>query len=141
MNGRIFLAWVRQRPAPALRPGDVVVMDNLSSHKVRGVREAIEAVGARVRYLPPYNPDLNPIELMFSKLKRLIRAAGERTVEALWTGRAGGPASEKSGRRPPGSRPQPGRPVHEAPRSGASGRGRLVRLILTAGQRGDAPRA
>ena len=63
----------------------MVVTDDLSAHKVRGVREAIGAAGARVRRLPPYSPDLNPIETTFSKLKRLIRAAGERTVEALWT--------------------------------------------------------
>ena len=67
-----------------LKPGDVVVLDNLSSHKVIGVREAIEAAGARLLYLPPYSPDLNPIELAFSKLKRLLRDAAERTVEELW---------------------------------------------------------
>lgn len=85
VNGRIFLAWVRQHLCPVLRPGDVVVMDNLSAHKVAGVAAAIAAVGAKVRYLPPYSPDLNPIEMFFSKLKHLIRQAGERTVEALWT--------------------------------------------------------
>ncbi len=67
-----------------LKPGDIVIMDNLSSHKRTGVREAIESVGANVRYLPPYSPDLNPIELAFSKLKTLLRKAGERTKEALW---------------------------------------------------------
>jgi len=67
-----------------LQPGDVVVLDNLSSHKVSGVREAIEAAGARVLYLPPYSPDLNPIELAFSKLKCLLREAAARTLEALW---------------------------------------------------------
>jgi transposase len=70
--------------APQLSPGDIVVLDNLSSHKVSGVQEAIEACGATLLYLPPYSPDLNPIELAFSKLKRLLRDAAERTVEALW---------------------------------------------------------
>lgn len=84
INGRVFLAYVRQQLVPILRPGDIVVMDNLASHKVSGVREATEEVGARVTYLPPYSPDLNPIELVFSKLKRLLRSAGERTVDGLW---------------------------------------------------------
>lgn len=84
VDGRAFLAYVRQVLAPALRPGDVLVMDNLSSHKVAGVREAVEAAGATLLYLPPYSPDLNPIELAFSKLKRLLRAAAERTVDGLW---------------------------------------------------------
>jgi transposase len=84
MDGRTFLAYVQQQLAPTLLPGDIVVMDNLASHKVSGVREAIEAVGARVAYLPPYSPDLNPIELVFSKLKWLLRSAGERTVDGLW---------------------------------------------------------
>ncbi len=84
INGTIFLAWVEQHLAPTLRPGDVVVMDNLSSHKVAGVREAIEATGAEVRYLPPYSPDLNPIELAFAKFKKLLRDGAERTAEALW---------------------------------------------------------
>ena len=84
INGAAFLAYVRQFLAPELSPGDVVVLDNLSSHKVSGVREAIEARGATLLYLPPYSPDLNPIELAFSKLKRLLRDAAERTVEALW---------------------------------------------------------
>ena len=77
------LAWVEQMLAPALRPGDTVVADNLGSHKVAGVREAIEARGASLLYLPPYSPDLNPIELAFSKLKRLLRTAAARTVDAL----------------------------------------------------------
>jgi transposase len=85
MNGRIFLAYVQQQLVRTLRAGDIVVMDNLSAHKVAGVREAIEAVGARVAYLPPYSPDLNPIELVFSKLKWLTRSAAERTVDRLWT--------------------------------------------------------
>jgi transposase len=75
---------VRQFLAPTLRPGDVVVMDNLSSHKVAGVREAVEAAGATLLYLPPYSPDLNPIEQVFAKLKALLRAAAARTTEALW---------------------------------------------------------
>ncbi len=84
INGAVFLAYVEQFLAPTLSPGDVVVLDNLSSHKVAGVREAIEARGATLLYLPPYSPDLNPIELAFSKLKGLLRDAAERTVEALW---------------------------------------------------------
>jgi transposase len=85
MNGTIFKAWVEQMLAPALRPGDIVVMDNLPAHKVAGVRQAIEARGAELRYLPPYSPDLNPIEQAFAKLKALLRKAAERTVDGLWT--------------------------------------------------------
>jgi transposase len=85
MNGAIFLAWTEQMLAPTLAAGDVVVMDNLPAHKVEGVREAIEGRGAALRYLPPYSPDLNPIEQAFAKLKALLRAAAERTVEGLWT--------------------------------------------------------
>ncbi len=81
INGPVLRGWVEQHPAPTLRPGDIVMMDNLSSHKVTGVREAIEAVGAELRYLPPYSPDLNPIELAFSKLKQLLRDGAERTVD------------------------------------------------------------
>jgi transposase len=84
INGALFLAWVEQHLAPTLQSGDIVVMDNLSSHKVKGVREAIEAAGAELRYLPPYSPDLNPIELAFSKLKKLLRDGAERTVDKLW---------------------------------------------------------
>jgi transposase len=84
VNGELFEAYVRQQLAPTLRPGDVVVMDNLACHKRAGVREAIEEAGARLLYLPPYSPDLNPIEQAFSKLKALLRKAGERTVEGLW---------------------------------------------------------
>ena len=84
MTGELFTAYVEQQLVPALRPGDVVVMDNLSSHKRAGVRRAIEAAGCRLAYLPPYSPDLNPIELAFSKLKALLRKAGRRTVEGLW---------------------------------------------------------
>ena len=84
INGSLFRAWVQQHLAPTLKPGDIVVMDNLSSHKVAGVREAIEAAGAELRYLPPYSPDLNPIEMAFSKLKKLLRDGAERTVDKLW---------------------------------------------------------
>ena len=78
INGAAFLAWVQQFLVPTLAPGDRVVMDNLSSHKIAGVKEAIEAAGASLAYLPPYSPDLNPIEMMFSKLKALLRKAAER---------------------------------------------------------------
>ena len=79
----IFLAYLDQVLCPKLGPGDVVVMDNLSSHKVKGVRERIEAAGAELLYLPPYSPDLNPIEKAWSKLKQLLRSAKARTKEAL----------------------------------------------------------
>jgi transposase len=85
MTGDLFVAYVEQQLVPALRAGDVVVMDNLSSHKRAGVRAAIEAAGAYLVYLPAYSPDLNPIELAFAKLKRLLRSAGERTVDGLWS--------------------------------------------------------
>jgi transposase len=84
MNGELFLAYVRQQLVPTLLPGDIVVMDNLPAHKVAGVREAIEAASCTLAYLPPYSPDLNPIEKLFSKLKTLLRKHGERTLEALW---------------------------------------------------------
>lgn len=84
INGELFLAWVTQHLVPQLNQGDIVVMDNLSSHKVKGVREVIEATGAEARYLPPYSPDLNPIELAFSKLKKLLRDGAERTIDKLW---------------------------------------------------------
>ena len=84
INAESFLAYVRQFLAPTLSPGDVVVMDNLSSHKGVEVRRALRAVGAKLFFLPPYSPDLNPIEQMFSKLKTLLRKADERTVEATW---------------------------------------------------------
>jgi transposase len=84
MNGETFLAYVRQQLVRTLRAGDIVVMDNLSAHKVAGVREAIAAVGAGVVYLPPYSPDFNPIELVFAKVKSILRSAAERTVEGLW---------------------------------------------------------
>jgi transposase len=85
MDGETFRAYVEQFLAPTLAHGDIVIMDNLSSHKVAGVREAIEARGASLIYLPPYSPDLNPIEQAFAKLKALLRKAAPRTVEALWT--------------------------------------------------------
>ena len=84
MNGAAFKAYVEQMLAPSLVPGDIVIMDNLSSHKVAGVREAIKAVGAFLLYLPAYSPDLNPIELAFSKLKALLRKAAARSVDDLW---------------------------------------------------------
>lgn len=84
VNGDLFVAYVRQVLVPTLRPGDIVVMDNLASHKRVGVRQAIEAAGAELRYLPPYSPDLNPIELAFAKLKALLRKAGKRSVDELW---------------------------------------------------------
>jgi transposase len=84
INGARFLAYVEQCLAPTLRPGDIVIMDNLGAHKVKGVRQAIEARGAVVLYLPPYSPDLNPIEQAFAKLKSLLRSAAKRTVASLW---------------------------------------------------------
>ena len=85
MTGEVFLAYVQQSLAPALAPGDVVVADNLRAHRVAGVREAINAAGASILYLPPYSPDLNPIEQAFAKLKAGLRSAAARTREALWT--------------------------------------------------------
>ena len=85
INGRAFQAYVDQVLVPELKPGDFVVMDNLGSHKGAGVRAAIEAVGAKLLYLPPYSPDFNPIENAFAKLKALLRKAAERTVEGLWS--------------------------------------------------------
>jgi transposase len=84
MNGIAFLAYIRQVLVPELRPGDIVVMDNLPSHKVSGVRDAIKAAGAHLHYLPAYSPDLNPIEMAFAKLKALLRKAAARSVEDLW---------------------------------------------------------
>ena len=84
INGESFLAYVEQMLVKTLRPGDIVVMDNLGSHKVAGVREAIERAGCLLAYLPPYSPDFNPIENVFSKFKRLLRRIGARTVRALW---------------------------------------------------------
>ena len=85
INRDAFETYVAKVLVPELRPGDVVVMDNLSSHKGPRVREMIEAAGAELRYLPPYSPDFNPIEMAFSKLKALLRKAAERTVGALWS--------------------------------------------------------
>jgi len=84
MTGEAFRAYVEQFLAPSLSKGDVVVADNLAAHKVAGVREAIAAVGASILYLPPYSPDLNPIEQAFAKLKALLRKAAARTRAALW---------------------------------------------------------
>ena len=84
INGELFVAYIEQVLVPTLKPGDVVIMDNLRSHKVAGVREAIEAAGATLMFIPPYSPDLNPIEMAFAKLKALLRAKAIRTVEALW---------------------------------------------------------
>lgn len=84
INGVSFLAWIEQFLAPTLAPGDVVILDNLSSHKRPAVRQAIRAVGAKLLFLPPYSPELNPIEQAFAKLKHLLRAAAERTKEATW---------------------------------------------------------
>ena len=84
MDGEMFLAYVRQFLCPTLRPGDIVILDNLSSHKVAGVQQAVAAAGARTLYLPPYSPDLNPIEKLFAKLKALLRGAAKRSIDALW---------------------------------------------------------
>lgn len=82
-DGPVFLSYVRQSLVPALRPGDVVVMDNLGAHKVKGVKQAIESAGARLLYLPPYSPDMNPIEMCWSKIKQILRSLGARSAEAL----------------------------------------------------------
>jgi transposase len=84
MNGTTFLAYVEDVLAPTLKRGDIVIMDNVGVHKVSGVREGIEARGATLFYLPPYSPDLNPIEQFFSKLKALLRKAAARTIDKLW---------------------------------------------------------
>jgi transposase len=84
MNGESFLVYVETVLAPSLSEGDIVVIDNLSAHKVAGVRAAIEASGAILLYLPPYSPDLNPIEMAFAKLKTLLRKAAARTTDSLW---------------------------------------------------------
>lgn len=84
MDGVAFLAYVRQVLVPELRPGDTAVMDNLPAHKVAGVRDAIEAAGAKLLYLPPYSPDFNPIEMLFAKLKAILRSKAARTVDHLW---------------------------------------------------------
>lgn len=84
MNGRIFQIYLRQCLVPALKAGDIVVMDNLPAHKLSAVRQIIEAAGATLLYLPPYSPDLNPIEQAFAKLKALLRKAKRRSIDALW---------------------------------------------------------
>ncbi len=84
VNGDVFHAFVEQVLVPELRPGDVVVMDNLSSHKRARTRALIEGAGARLEFLPPYSPDLNPIEMVFAKIKHLLRSLGCRTVDLLW---------------------------------------------------------
>ena len=84
MSGELFLAWVEQFLCPTLQTGDIVILDNLTSHKVDGVQQAIAAVGARALYLPPYSPDLNLIENLFSKLKTLLRKATKRSPEEPW---------------------------------------------------------
>ena len=84
INGQRFRAYIEQMLAPTLAPGDIVLLDNLRSHKVAGIAEAIAARGAQLVYLPPYSPDLNPIEQAFAKYKALLRKAAERTVESLW---------------------------------------------------------
>jgi len=83
MDGPLFLGWVMQGLVPCLQPEDVVIMDNLATHKVAGVREAIEAVGARLKYLPPYSPDFNPIEPMWSKVKQTLKREEPRNARQL----------------------------------------------------------
>jgi len=83
INGECFLLYVEQMLVPCLRPGDIVIMDNLGSHKAVAIRAAIRKAGARLLFLPPYSPDLNPIEQVFSKLKHFMRLAQERSVEAV----------------------------------------------------------
>ena len=84
VNGDVFEAFIDQVLVPELQPGDVVIMDNLSSHKRQRIRELIEDAGARLVFLPPYSPDLNPIELIFAKVKQLLRSLACRTRESLW---------------------------------------------------------
>jgi len=84
INGDSFLAYVEQLLLPALKPGDIVIIDNLGSHKGKAVRRLIRSAGAKLFFLPPYSPDLNPIEQVFAKLKTLLRKAARRTVEATW---------------------------------------------------------
>jgi transposase len=86
MDGEMFLAWVKEGLAPGLESGDIVVLDNLATHKVAGVQEAIEAVGARVEYLPPYSPDFNPIENLWSKVKQFLKSRSPRTRRQLYRG-------------------------------------------------------
>lgn len=84
INGRSFLAYVEQFLIPTLKSGDIVIMDNLGSHKRQAIRAALTAVGAKLFFLPPYSPDLNPIEQVFAKLKTLLRKAAERSITATW---------------------------------------------------------
>ena len=84
MTGAAFLAYVEQVLAPTLRPGDIVILDNLPAHKPIAIREAIQATGASILFLPPYSPDFNPIEMAFSKIKALLKKAAARSVQALW---------------------------------------------------------
>ena len=84
MHGAAFLAYVEQVLVPTLSPGDIVIMDNLPAHKPVAVRQAIETVGAELRFLPPYSPDFNPIEMAFSKLKAFLKKTAARTVDDLW---------------------------------------------------------
>ena len=84
INGESFLAYIEQVLVPTLQPGDIVVFDNLGSHKGKAVRRSIRAAGAKLFFLPPYSPDLNPIEQVFAKLKTLLRKAAERSVDATW---------------------------------------------------------
>ena len=84
INGLTFTAWIEQLLVPTLTPGDIVVMDNLASHKGKAVRRLIRSAGAKLLFLPPYSPDLNPIEQVFAKLKLMLRKAAERTVDASW---------------------------------------------------------
>jgi transposase len=84
INGLSFLAYVEQMLLPTLSAGDIVIMDNLGSHKRQVIRRLIRAAGAKLFFLPPYSPDLNPIEQVFAKLKTLLRKADERTIEATW---------------------------------------------------------
>ena len=107
INGEYFRAWVEQFLIPTLRPGDVVVMDNLGSHKGKAVRRALRKAGAHLIFLPPYSPDLNPIEQVFAKLKALLRKAAERTLAGLWRPVGGivdafSPTSAPTTRQPPG---------------------------------------
>ena len=85
INGECFLAYVEQILAPELRKGDIVILDNLSSHKGDAAARLVAQKGARLLFLPPYSPDLNPIEMMFAKLKEILRQAETRTIDALWT--------------------------------------------------------
>lgn len=84
MTGAAFLTYIETQLCPTLKQGDIVIADNLSSHKVAGIRELVEAKGARILYLPPYSPDLNPIEQVFAKLKTLLRKAMARSFDTLW---------------------------------------------------------